>query len=245
MLAWDQPEAFFARLGRRRAQLPVYQGECYLEYHRGTYTTHGELKSVFRQLERALQAREAAAVVCGRAPDLTAVWRRLVFAQFHDNIPGSSIPEVYAEGVPELRRLAREQFVAAGEELAAGAKSPAWQVFNYLPQPWRGWVRRSDEPPAWLQLAPLSAQPLANAAPRPPAVTMRGKGRGRTLANGRVEAEIDGDGWLRRLVFGGVETAFTGPAARAVLYADHPSNYDAWDIDRHALALGQKVAGGL
>ncbi len=66
--------------------------------------------------------------------------------------------------------------------------------------------------------------------------------RGRTLINDRVRAEIDGDGWLRGLRIDGQELAFAAPAARAVLYADRPANYDAWDIDRHTLALGTPVA---
>jgi len=235
-LRWDHPEAFFSRLARHRERLPVHQGECYLEYHRGTYTTHGDLKSAFRALERAMQVREAVAVATGSAPDLQAPWRRLVFAQFHDYIPGSSIGEVYAEGVPELRRLAREQTTAAHEALERG--SGAWQVFNPLPLPWCGWV---DHPAArsrrWMQLAPLGSVPLASgSAPPPPVVA-----RARTVANDRVQVRVDADGSIRGLRIDGAPVAFTGPAARAVLYADRPANYDAWDIDRHTLALGRPV----
>jgi alpha-mannosidase len=235
-LAWDHPEAFFARLAQKRRELPVYQGECYLEYHRGTYTTHSDLKAAFRGLERALQVREAVAVATGTAPDLTAAWRRLVFAQFHDYIPGSSVDEVYAEGVPELRSIATAQLAAARGALAG--KSGEWQAFNPLPQPWRGWVRVPGRGKAvWVDLPPLSAVPLKSAPSAPAPVTAQG----RTLTNDRVRAEVGSDGWLRRLHIDGREIALTGPAARAVLYADRPANYDAWDIDQHTLALGQVV----
>lgn len=235
-LQWDQPEAFFARLARRSRQLPVYQGECYLEYHRGTYTTHSDLKAAFRGLERALQVREAVAVATHTAPDLAAAWRRLVFAQFHDYIPGSSVAEVYAEGVPELIRLAREQNTAATAALTHA--SGGWQVFNPMPLPWRGWVRIPGwRSPLWADLPPLAsiaADPTLS--PPPPAAV-----RSRTVTNERLRAEIGSDGWLRRLVVDGKELALTGPAARAVLYPDRPANYDAWDIDRASLALGQPV----
>uniref|UniRef100_UPI0040495DD5 glycoside hydrolase family 38 N-terminal domain-containing protein n=1 Tax=Cephaloticoccus sp. TaxID=1985742 RepID=UPI0040495DD5 len=107
-LQWDQPEAFFDRLAEKAAKLPALDGEIYLEYHRGTFTTQSLVKSRFRDLERALQLREASLVVSRGKPsaDLDHAWRRMVFAQFHDYIPGSSIPEVYAEGLPELARLA-------------------------------------------------------------------------------------------------------------------------------------------
>ena len=238
-LSWDQPENFFARLARRRRQLPVYQGECYLEYHRGTYTTHGDLKSAFRGLERALQVREAVAVATGETPDLTAPWRRLIFAQFHDYIPGSSFDEVYAEGVPELRRLAVEQQRNAAHRLHSKRSSDNWHAFNVLPQLWRGWVQRSPRhAPVWVDLPPLSSQALDTAAKTTPkAATLRG----RRLASERVQAEIGPDGWLKSLVIDGREIALTAPAACAVLYADHPANYDAWDIDRHTLDLAHEV----
>src|SRR5690606_34187545 len=101
-LKWDQPEPFFDRLAKKRAQLPALDGEIYLEYHRGTFTTQSEVKARFRALEQALQLREAVLVAANRAPDaaLDHAWRRLVFAQFHDYIPGSAIPEVSARGHP-------------------------------------------------------------------------------------------------------------------------------------------------
>jgi alpha-mannosidase len=243
-LTWDQPEAFFARLARKRKQLPTYQGECYLEYHRGTFTTHGDLKAAFRGLERALQVREAVAVATSRTPDLTATWRRLVFAQFHDYIPGSAIAEVYAQGVPELAQLARTELAAAATELttAAADASTAWHAFNPLPQPWSGWVNApKSRTPQWLELPPLASRPLIKNARASTDVPAPARGTARTLTNDRVHAELDAAGWLARLVIDGEEIAFTGASACAVLYPDRPANYDAWDIDRAALALGEPV----
>ncbi|PTY07928.1 alpha-mannosidase [Opitutaceae bacterium EW11] len=238
-LKWTQPEAFFSRLAAQRDRLPVYQGECYLEYHRGTYTTHGDLKAAFRGLERALQVREALAAADGRTPDLAAVWRRLVFSQFHDFIPGSSVAEVYAEGVPELRRLAAEQQAATAGELAGSVLGrDEWLAFNPLPQSWQGWVRAPGRRRSvWMELPPLTGAPLAAPATPPPPAAVRGK----VLSNGRVRAEIGADGWLHRLTVDGVPLALTGPAARAVLYPDNPANYEAWDVDRHSLELGHPV----
>ena len=36
---WGGVEPFFDRLAKLRAKLPTYRGECYLEYHRGVFTT--------------------------------------------------------------------------------------------------------------------------------------------------------------------------------------------------------------
>nr|MBA3847176.1 alpha-mannosidase [Planctomycetota bacterium] len=47
---------YFARQAKVRDRLPVWQGEMYLEYHRGTYTSQAGFKRRFRALERALQS---------------------------------------------------------------------------------------------------------------------------------------------------------------------------------------------
>ncbi|PTY07609.1 alpha-mannosidase [Opitutaceae bacterium EW11] len=235
-IVWDQPEAFFERLDRLRSRLPVFQGECYLEYHRGTYTTHSAVKEAYRRAERALQVREAVACALGTAADLRAPWRRVVFTQFHDCLPGSSVPEVYAETLPELRRIEAEHLSAAASELNRADAKTTEAVFNPLPLPWQGWVRKTrTASPVWLEILPLSSAPLV-AAPQSPAPARASR---RTLDNGLVRAGFDGHGRLRSLELRGQSVPFSGPAAVPVLYSDTPAAYEAWDIDRNALATGK------
>ena len=92
------------RSGRRCApkspDLPVWVGELYLEYHRGTYTTNGPIKRANRRNEQALRAAELWSVAAARraatgraypADALDEAWKLLLLNQFHDIIPGSSI----------------------------------------------------------------------------------------------------------------------------------------------------------
>ena len=127
---WGGIEEFFDRLQAAGPELPVMAGELAVEIHRGVYTTHGRLKAAFRGLERALQVREAVHVARGLGPVPVEPWRRLIFAQFHDYIPGSSIWEVYAEAIPELETLAREALDASRSALT-GPATAGW--FNPLP----------------------------------------------------------------------------------------------------------------
>ena len=229
-LKWDQPEAFFDRLASKRDQLPALDGEIYLEYHRGTFTTQSRVKAHFRNLERALQLREAALVATGGRPgaDLAHAWRRMVFAQFHDYIPGSSIPEVYAEGLPELAKLTRELGQAAGQTL--GSKGEAC-LFNPLPLPWRGRLGGRT-----VELPPLAGVRTTDAVVRGlPPVNVRG----RVLTNGRVTARLDARGGLAALQVDGSEVALAPGAGTLVLYPEQPANFAPWDIDRHSLSLGQ------
>ncbi|MDR1190225.1 MAG: hypothetical protein LBK60_00990 [Verrucomicrobiales bacterium] len=236
-LAWDQPENFFARLGRLRARLPVHQGECYLEYHRGTYTTHGALKAAFRATERALQTREAAAVATAAGVDeaLTAAWKRAVFAQFHDYIPGSSIAEVYAEAVPELRALSAAQLGAARKLLARKTGGGAACVFNPLPVPVRRWL---DEK-TFVHLPPLAGDTVKNVTvSADDQVTVSARG----LTNKFVTLTLNAAGAVNALEIRGKKIPLTGPLGALTLYPDRAANFEAWDIDRQALSLGEPCA---
>lgn len=233
-LTWDQPEAFFDRLATKRPRLPALDGEIYLEYHRGTFTTQSRVKAHFRELERALQLREAALVATGGRPgaDLAHAWRRMVFAQFHDYIPGSSIPEVYAGGLPELAKLTRELTATAAKSLGAAGEAC---LFNPLPLPWRGRVGGRT-----VELPPLAGARTADAVVRglPPVIV-----RGRVLTNGRVTARLDARGGLAALQVDGREVALAPGAGTLVLYPEQPANFGPWDIDRHSLSLGRPARG--
>ena len=234
-LRWEQPEAFFDRLARQQAQLPAHDGEIYLEHHRGTFTTQSRVKIRCRELERALQVREAGLVATGRAPDaeLAHAWRRMVFAQFHDYIPGSSIPEVYQQGLPELAALTERLQRRAREALEAGGGDPC--LFNPLPL-----ARRYHHQGRVLELPPLAGVKLADATTVATApVTVQG----RTLTNGRVTARLNARGQLAALSVAGRLVALSAGAGDLVLYPDQPANFGPWDIDRHTLSLGRPARG--
>ena len=86
---WTRADAFFQRLETCRDTLPIYQGELYLEFHRGTYTTQSEFKRLYRLAEQGLQAHEAARVALHKPPLTDERWQRVAFAHFHDAIPAA------------------------------------------------------------------------------------------------------------------------------------------------------------
>jgi len=229
---WGLINDFFHGLKQNEARLPTYQGELYFEYHRGTYTTHHDLKAAFRAAERGLQIREAAHCLTGQDPVEDHPWKRLIFAQFHDYIPGSSIWDVYREGVPELQQIATTQTDAAIKRLTgSGQAKPA--LFNPLPQP----VLAVAEAKL-IALPPLSVTPLDTAPEHAaPAVVARDE----SLDNGRVHARLDSEGRLRELVVQGQAVRLEAPSAEIWAYPDNPHRYPAWDIDRQTLSLGQPL----
>ena len=92
----------------------TWDGELYLEYHRGTYTSQAYNKKTNRRLENKLAQIEwlsSLAYVLGgeyAQQELHDSWECILLHQFHDIIPGSSIHEVYEDshvnyGVAEER----------------------------------------------------------------------------------------------------------------------------------------------
>jgi alpha-mannosidase len=264
---WRGAEAFFKDLEGVRDELPIFEGELYLEYHRGTLTTQSELKRLFRASERRLGCHEALRVLSGGAPLTRGDWNRLLLAQFHDAIPGSSITEVYTELNEQLGTLVTVHGDQAREELrglistaddAPKTDSPGVSVFNPVP------LGRTitmvlpaslAEAGAW-ERAGLPSQNTKLNGEEAVVVQSRVPGYGafnaleavdgaeveageRVLNNGIVRAEFSQNGSLTSLAVDGRELAVEGSSLE--LYPDFPADYDAWDIDRHTLALGERV----
>lgn len=84
----------------------TWDGELYLEYHRGTYTSQGYNKRMNRKMELLYRKAEWMTVMDAlkqgdlsraKQEELTKGWKHILTDQFHDIIPGSSIHEVYED----------------------------------------------------------------------------------------------------------------------------------------------------
>ena len=84
----------------------TWDGELYLEYHRGTYTSQGYNKRMNRKMEllyrraewlTVMDALQAGDIKKAQQEELTKGWKHILTDQFHDIIPGSSIHEVYED----------------------------------------------------------------------------------------------------------------------------------------------------
>ncbi|MCO6442475.1 MAG: alpha-mannosidase [Anaerolineae bacterium] len=92
--------------------LPVWNGELYLEYHRGTLTSQSRNKRNNRKGEVLLHDAEFlaafAALATGAAyprETLQQAWELLCLNQFHDILPGSSIHAVYVDSEADYAKL--------------------------------------------------------------------------------------------------------------------------------------------
>jgi len=92
-----------------KEQIPVWNDELYLEYHRGTYTTQAKIKKGNRQSESLISTTEKMAstahLIGSTYPqeELEQAWKLILTNKFHDILPGSSITPVYRDALETYR----------------------------------------------------------------------------------------------------------------------------------------------
>lgn len=144
-------DEYFRKLGETVANTDRYvhrwDGELYLELHRGTYTSQGYVKRMNRRMEFLLRDAEivaaAGTALAGFASypsqQIYDSWKIVLRNQFHDILPGSSITAVYEDcrvEYAEAEQLAQSALTDSmsrfGSFVAADGR-PGWLVFNSLP----------------------------------------------------------------------------------------------------------------
>ncbi len=120
--------------------VPKWQGELYLEFHRGTYTSIARNKKNNRSCEFLTLDAEAMGVLMNKLAGkpfpkkaLKRSWELLLTNQFHDIIPGSSIPEVYEQSdkdYEEIRGITEGIRGDAHEYVASNVNTEGYVIFN-------------------------------------------------------------------------------------------------------------------
>jgi alpha-mannosidase len=234
--AWDALESSVDH-----DELPVWVGELYFEMHRGTYTTHGDVKRANRKLELALRDAELWSVAAGvqyPAEELDAAWKRLLVHQFHDIIPGTSIHWAYRDAERDHAALYETTGAIIDHALGAIAGSVATDgqarpvlVANPLAFARRelvevdGRLAVVDAPACGWAVCDLDAP----SDDLPPVEVGDG-----WMANGALRVEWDNDGLLTsvRHLASGRDALVAGQRGNLLqTHDDRPNHFDAWDID--------------
>ena len=216
-------------------KLAVWDGELYLEMHRGTFTTKSKLKELNRKLEFMLRDAELLSVCRMKnggeypAEKIRNIYKKLMINQFHDILPGSHITPVYRDAMADYAEMEKE---LAG---IIGGGSRYFNTLNFrrnnltfIPDE-NGKIFRKGEKGFY-------AIPEIN-----------------SLSGGEIKAAngnsdwINVDGFKAETPFYSVEFAPDGSIVslrdkelnrewvkgdfnKLKMYHDNPGNYDAWDI---------------
>ena len=158
-LRWQKPDVVFPKiefstaasflndLSRHESELnlPVWDGELYFQYHRGVQTTQSETKRGNRKSEVALLDAEKLASIgtlFGETypqADFDSAWKKVLFNQFHDILPGSGIGINYVDAArkyADVQRFSNDTTQAALSDLAARVKTDDVSVLVFNPLSW-------------------------------------------------------------------------------------------------------------
>lgn len=247
---------FMHKVEEHQDRLPVYDGELYLELHRGTLTKMHPVKRNNRLAEIALHNLELFNVLSGQAvsPKRDEYYHILLKNQFHDILPGTCIPKVYELEVPEMEALIRDVNADTQAYAAGLAKADEKKLSLYNPLSFRrSGIAVLDgslglegvetqcytdydgkEKTAFhLTADAMSAAVVTVTAPTASASAF--KAEGSTLATPYYRATFDENGYLSSLydLEAGREVHNTAGAPLGTLWfgEDMPRAWDNWDID--------------
>lgn len=218
----ESPVRFFER---QHDVSNVYRGELYLAWHRGTLTSQARTKRGIRKAEVALKQAEYLMAQCmlrGEAiPDacrdkLQQALDLLLFNQFHDIAPGTSIARVHARAESEL-----QQAVHLCDEIRQ-ALLPDDRAMIHNPHGWDVCCHGQTVPAQGC--IPLSDAPIV------PRATLSRDGDGYILRNDRLICRVNGQGEITSVQDASGWEYLSGAGNRLLLYKDVNTCYDAWEI---------------
>jgi len=250
--------------------LSKWEGELYVEIHRGTYTTNLKMKELMAKAEailRELEIWNTIADIYGfkslSKEHIESLWKIVLFNQFHDIIPGSSIREVYENAYRDLENVIKIAESNINDILINITKHTAKQqslaIFNVLP-----WSRRGvlmipknlnidaiecqetdygryiyvEAPPMGFKLYNVGGKCFE---PRD-GVIVKEIPSGIELENEYITIRIDSNGNISsiKLKDGDIEL-LKSQSNRLVAHVDRPGIFDAWDIRDDFLYQGEDM----
>lgn len=232
---------FLKRLEAKMENDPAvacWQGELYLEYHRGTYTTMAYNKKNNRKCEFLYQNAELMSVLGEKLfgipfpkADLHAGWEDILTNQFHDIIPGSSIKEVYDQCMIDYPRI-----ISIGERIvsdiririASGiSREHGYLVFNPNSFEGCGMVRINGKS-AYVKGIPSKGWGTI----REPVTENNVRIDGKTVETDCLRVTFD-DAWQMISIYDKAndrEVLRRGAVGNELrIFADCPDKYDAWE----------------
>lgn len=265
---FDNLKSYFKQLNARDVKWPKWQGELYLEYHRGTLTTMAQNKwynrkseILYRNLEWLSTLAKGYDIPYDRAL-IKAGWEKILLNQFHDIIPGTSIKAVYEEshlqydqlmqkGQEHLENLQDKManfIVGQGQQKilvafnASHVKAPQVVTFDSsLAYEVKGVVvQRQGNLHTFVDALP--AKGYKTYLLRPDQSRKESLKATREFETKGLELAFDEKGHLVRLFDKKqARELASGPLNVMQLYEDRPHNWDAWDINHYYEEKGMAI----
>ncbi len=222
----ESPVKYFERLENVEN---TFRGELYLAWHRGTLTSQTKTKRGIRKAEIALKQLEfilSRQMLAGKGmPEnwrerLDELWKKLLFNQFHDIAPGTSIARVHARAEKELEEVAEAARLWKRELL----EKPS--VEGVVAYNCHNWPTRCGN----VTIPAQSGTPLANGETVVPTQVTHNE-EGWVLENKHLRCVINENGELVSVKKPGSNVEYmAGVGNRFLMFKDVNTCYDAWEL---------------
>lgn len=210
--------------------LETWDGELYLEMHRGTFTTKSNLKAANRRLEFKFRAAEMLSVLRGEnnTEKITSLYKKFLVNQFHDILPGSHIHPVYEDAMADYEEIekALDEIIGSGSEYFNTLNFKR-DALTFVPNK-KGSSTRKFEKGNWIipNIPSLSSANLRSTQYKNEWITV-----GETIETPYYSAKLNEDGSFVSLYDKELGREWVdGDFNKIKIFTDCPGNYDAWDI---------------
>lgn len=221
---------FLERNLKNNDSLETWDGELYLEMHRGTFTTKSHMKRANRQLEYKLRTAEMLSVLRGEdnTAELTDIYKKLLINQFHDILPGSHIHPVYEDAMADYDEINKrlDTMIGTGSKYF-NTLNFTRDALTFVPNK-KGTATRYGVKGNWIipDIPALSSSSLRATSYKKEWLTV-----GDTVETPFYSVQFNADGSIASLFDKELEREWAdGDFNKLKIYTDNPGNYDAWDI---------------
>ncbi|MFR1271366.1 MAG: alpha-mannosidase [Eubacterium sp.] len=224
-------QEFLEKNLKNNKELQTWDGELYLEMHRGTFTTKSEMKRANRRLEYKLRDAEMLSVLRGEdnRQAITSAYKKLLINQFHDILPGSHIHPVYEDSMKDYSDIEKcvDGIIGTGSKYF-NTLNFTRDALTFVPNK-KGTSTRYGVRGNWIipNIPALSSSSLR-------ATKFNGKWlncNGNNIETPFYKAVLNDDGSIASLIDKKQDRQWVdGDFNKLKIYTDHPGNYDAWDI---------------
>ena len=247
--------------------LPVWSGELYVEIHRGTYTTNIAMKNAMAEAEKRVVEAEVGVTIVKLVKGVEVgkekmdrLWKLVLFNQFHDIVPGSSIKEVYDDALKDLEIVVKESISIVEnsiKSLATTGSGKSLVLLSTIPWGTRSVIKiakgfgipidvecQEDIDGYYIYVSTDSVgvknYKLGDVCRAVEGVEVSEDVDGITLKNRFLSIKIDWNGDISSIKLSNNVEILREPA-KLVAHIDRPGVFDAWDVTNEFLSQGVEL----
>ena len=210
--------------------LETWDGELYLEMHRGTFTTKSNLKRANRRIENKFRNAEILSLIRGddNTAEIGALYKKFLVNQFHDILPGSHIHPVYEDAMADYAEVesALDEIIGTGSKYFNTLNFKR-DAITFVPNK-KGSSTRYGVKGNWIvpNIEAMSSKSLRAVKSSNDWFTV-----GDTVETPYYSVKFNPDGSIDSLFDKELSREWVdGDFNKLKIYTDCPGNYDAWDI---------------